>query len=295
MNNDFENVIIKRETEEALASRYEKTINRHRYKNIENIRMTVPELISKYIDECDSEDKGIYRNHKFKLKPYQEQWKDWLMRKEYKYMITIKLPHYEINGFKRTKNQEDAKAQLRKLIREIEREYTGHSHWEKDGFDFNLVFEHGESGFWHVHLAVVSNTMNYETYYNKLQDAINRVLQNRELFNTCIKLTYIYDQEGLCYYLVKELEAPDNNNLQKEYSYISSLYDLFHIDITVAAPVLSDVHCCKLFEILHTAIGLKRQKAFSIPNPINKLHGNQLKLSKSSHKHTRNKRKTKRQ
>lgn len=285
MNIDIEKQIAERETAEALNSRYEKTINRHRYTSVENLKLPVYELMSKYIDECDSEDKGIYRSHKFKLTRYQEQWKDWLMQKEYKYMITIKLPHREINGFKRTYNQESAKVQLRKLIREIEREYTGHNHWEKDAFDFNLAFEHGESGFWHVHIAVVSNTMNYETYYNKLQAAINRVLQKIGLFNTCIKLTYIYDQEGLCCYFVKELEEPDNNHLQKEYSYLVSLWDWFRIDIN--KPAVSGVRDSKWIKMLYNAVKMKSKHSLSVPTPINK-------LSKSSHKQAQNTHKTKR-
>ena len=284
MNTNVAKQVAERETVEALTSRYEKTISRHRYTSTKNRKLSVYELISKYIDECDSEDKGIYRNHKFKLTRYQGQWRQWLMQKEYKYLITVKLPHREINGFKRTKNQETAKVQLRKLIRELEREYTGHSHWEKDAFDFNLAFEHGESGFWHVHIAVVSNTMNYETYYNRLQMAIDRVLQKTGLFNTCIHLSYIYDQEGLCYYLVKELEEQDNNHLQKEYSHLASLRDWFSVNIN--KPAVSDVHESKLFKMLYEAVEMKRRNLLSIPNPINK-------LSKSSHQSTRNTHKSK--
>lgn len=285
MNSNIAKQIEEREATEALVSRYEKTINRHRYTSNENRRLSVYELMSKYIDECDSEDMGIYRNHKFKLTWYQEQWKEWLMQKEYKYMITIKLPHREINGFKRTKNQEAAKIQLRKLIRQIEREYTGHNHWEKDAFDFNLVFEHGDSGFWHVHIAVVSNTLNYETYYNRLQMAIDKVLQKTGLFNTCIHLSYIYDQEGLCYYLVKELEGADNNNLQKDYSHLASLRDWFHIDIDNVA--VSDVKDSEWVKTLYNAVKMKSKNSLFIPNPINK-------LSKSSHKSTINTHKIKR-
>lgn len=285
MNIDVEKQIMEREANEALTSRYAKTINRHRYTSNENRKLSVYELMIKYIDECDSEDRGIYRNHKFRLTWQQEQWKKWLMQKEYKYMITIKLPHREINGFKRTRNQEAAKVQLRKLIRQIEREYTGHNHWEQDAFDFNLVFEHGESGFWHIHIAVVLNTMNYETYYNKLQAAINQVLQKTGLFNTCIHLSYIYDQEGLCYYLVKELEELDNNNLQKEYSHLASLWDWFHVDINKVA--VSDVQDSKWIKMLYNALKMKSKNLLSIPNPINK-------LSKSSHKSTINTHKFKR-
>ena len=128
------------EMQEAIESRYNKTINRHRWTNLDNIKLSTSEIVAKYISECDEEDAGIYRNHTFNLTSYQKHWHSWLMQKEYKYMITIKLPHYEIDGFKRTTNQKKAIEQLRKLIREIEQAYTGHKHFERDAFDFNLVF-----------------------------------------------------------------------------------------------------------------------------------------------------------
>lgn len=290
MTNTIQSIITERETIEALASRYHNTINRHRWESFENIRLPLHELILKYISECDKEDKGVYRNHKFYLTAYQKRWKDWLMQKEYKYMITIKLPHYERNGFKRTKNQDEAVKQIRKLIRDIERAYTGHYHFEKDAFDFNCVFEHGESGFWHCHLVVVSNTMNYETYYNRLEEATKKVFcKYPELFKTCIELTYVYDQEGLCMYLVKELEDVDNNNLNKRYSYVSSLYNLFHIKVKYKQSKL-----CELLKSVLVAAKSKHKKSLVIPNPINKIPDNQIKHPKSSFKQARTKRKRKR-
>lgn len=294
MQKDIKQLIEARETEEATYSRYEKTINRHRYSNIDNLRLSVFDMVLKYLDECDEEDKGIYRNHKFVLTDYQKQWKDRLMQKEYKYMITIKLPHREINGYKRTKNQEEAKKHYRDLIRQIERAYTGHSHWEYDGFDFNLAFEQGEAGYMHVHLAVVSNTMAHETYYNRLQCAINQVLEKTGLFNTCIKLTYVYDQEGLCTYLVKELESPDNNHLKKEYSDLASLRDWFHVEGKNTKPMKVSFRESGLFKMLSAAVKLKVGNLLSVPNPINKIQKNQIKLSKSSNKPARTKRKRKR-
>ena len=198
MTDTIQSIITERETYEALESRYHNTIKRHRWTSFENIRLSTVEMIQKYISECDKEDSGVYRNHKFRLTPYQEAWFKHLMEKEYKYMITIKLPHYEIDTFERTFLQQDAVEQIRQLIIEVEQAYTGHKHWERDAFDFNCVFEHGESGFWHCHLVVVANTMNYETYYNRLQEAINKVLHRQKLFKTCIELTNVYEQIGLC-------------------------------------------------------------------------------------------------
>ena len=215
------------------------------------------------------------------------------MEKEYKYMITIKLPHYEIDGFKRTKNQEAAVEQIRKLIREIEREYTGHKHWERDCFDFNCVFEHGKSGFHHCHLVVVADTMNYETTYNRLQKSIDSVLQKHKLFKTCIELTYVYDQIGLCMYLVKELENPDNNHLEKEYSYLSDLYGLFHIKVKDRQIKLNNP-LCKIIKLISAAFKTKEEKSLITPNPINKIPDNQIKHPKSSFKQARTKRKRKR-
>ena len=272
MSDTIQHIITERETLEALNSRYNKTINRHRWTNLDNIKLSVSEIIAKYISECDEEDAGIYRNHKFNLTYYQRHWHSWLMQKEYKYMITIKLPHYEIDGFKRTTNQQKAIEQLRNLIREIEQTYTNHKHWERDAFDFNLVFEHGNSGFWHTHLVVVANTMNHETYYNKLQEAINSVLNKHKLFKTCIELTYVYDQEGLCIYLTKELkEQKTDDNLKNNCSYLSSLSDLFHINIKEKKQSKPNNELSKMLNLISAALDSKRKHLLFIPNPINKL------------------------
>ena len=294
MTESIQSIITERETIEALASRYHNTIKRYRWTSLENIRLSIAEFIGKYISECDKEDAGVYRNHKFYLTEYQEYWLKYLMEKEYKYMITIKLPHYEIDGFKRTKNQEVAVEQIRKIIREIEQEYTGHKHFERDGFDFNCVFEHGKSGFHHhCHLVVVADTMNYETTYNRLQKAIDSVLQKHKLFKTCIELTYVYEQIGLCMYLVKELENPDNNHLTKEYSYISDLYGLFHIKVKDRQIKLNNP-LCKIIKLISAAFKTKEEKSLITPNSINKIPDNQIKHPKSSFKQARTKRKRKR-
>ena len=293
MTESIQSIITERETIEALESRYHNTIKRYRWTSLENIRLSIAEFIGKYISECDKEDAGVYRNHKFYLTEYQEYWLKYLMEKEYKYMITIKLPHYEIDGFKRTKNQEVAVEQIRKLIREIEREYTGHKHWERDCFDFNCVFEHGKSGFHHCHLVVVADTMNYETTYNRLQKSIDSVLQKHKLFKTCIELTYVYDQIGLCMYIVKELENTDNNHLEKEYSYLSDLYGLFHIKVKDKQIKLNNP-LCKIIKLISAAFKTKEEKSLITPNPINKIPDNQIKYPKSSFKQARTSRKRKR-
>lgn len=293
MTESIQSIIAERETIEALSSRYSNTMKRYRWTSLDNIRLSIAEFIGKYISECDKEDKGVYRNHKFHLTAYQEHWLKYLMKKEYKYMITIKLPHYEIDGFKRTKKQAEAVEQLRKLIREIEQEYTGHKHWERDCFDFRVAIEHGVAGFWHAHLVVVANTMNYETTYNKLLESIKRVLQKHKLFKTCIELSYVYDQIGLCMYLVKELENPDNNHLEKEYSYLADLYALFHIKIKDKQVKLNNT-LSKIIKLVSVAFKTKEEKSLIIPNPINKLQTDTLKLSKSHNKQARTKCKRKR-
>ena len=288
MTDTIKKIIDERELDEALQSRYSNTIIRHKWNNLENARLSTIEMIQKYISECDEEDTGVYRNHKYIMTPYQRYWHKWLMEKQYKYMITIKLPHSMIDGFKRTYNQSEAVKQIRQLIREIEQAYTGHKHWERDCFDFNNVFEHGKSGFWHMHLVVVGNTMNYETTYNKLQKAIDNVLQQHKLFKTCIKLTYVYDQEGLCEYLVKELEEPPADiKLNKNYSYLSSLYNLFHIQIKEK----QNIKLCKVIKMVSDAVKSKQERALFKPNPIHKLNTDKIRHSRLSFKQARTSRK----
>jgi hypothetical protein len=288
MKNKLRKRIIERETNEALQTRYANTINRH---TLENATLSLHEFIYKYIEECDSEDMGLYRNHKFELTPYQEQFKNQLMEKEYKYLITIKLPSYQIGCFKQTANQKKAIEQLRILIREIEQAYTGRSHFERGGFDFNNVFEHGKSGFfWHTHLAVIADTLRTETQHNELQEAINQVLSDNHLPIDCIKLSYVYDQEGLCMYMVKELEEPPRYTpLKTQESYISNLYQLFGVKIRHR-----NYHLIKLLKMVLQAVKLKIKKLLFRPNPINKLYFNKIQHSKSQHKPSVDSRKHKR-
>lgn len=288
MKNKLQKRIIEREANEALQTRYSNTINRHFF---ENTTLPLHEFIYKYIEECDKEDMGLYRNHKFELTTYQEQFKNQLMEKQYKYLITIKLPPYQIGCFKQTANQKEAIEQLRILIREIEQAYTGRSHFERGGFDFNNVFEHGKSGFfWHTHLAVIADTLRTETQHNELQEAINLVLSDNHLPIDCIKLSYVYDQEGLCMYMVKELEEPPRYTPQRtQESYISNLYQLFCVKIRHR-----NYHLIKLLKMVLEAVKLKIKKLLFRPNPINKLYINRIKYSKSSHKSSVNSRKHKR-
>lgn len=279
MSDNLKQIIKEREAYEAMATRYEKTINKHLYQP-ENKGMSKLDIVAKYIAECDEEDEGIYRNHKFKLTAYQEWMKNWLMQHEYKYMITIKLPHRRIGKYLRTWNHTEARNQLRDLTKQIEQAYTGHNHYERDGFGFNAVFERGSSKFWHLHIAVVANTLKYETYYNRMQEAIDRVLQDTGLFQTCIKLSAVYDQEGLCMYMVKELVDFDEDDV----SYLSDMWDMFRVGAKTQKPVFLNPMLHRLKRMVYAATKSKNKKSLFIPNPINKLYRIKKKQPKQSNK-----------
>ena len=289
MSDNLKQIIKEREAYEAMTTRYEKTINKHLYQ-LENRGMSKLDIVAKYIDECDEEDKGIYRTHGFHLTNYQKWMKDWLMERKYKYMITIKLPHRQIGKYLRTWNYKEAREQLRDIIRQIEVAYTGHKHFERDAFDFSSVFERGHSKYWHMHIAVVTNTLKYETYYNRMQAAIDKVLQDTGLFQTCIKLSSVYDQEGVCMYMVKELINSDDNDV----SHLSSLYDLLRIGAKLQKPVFLNVMLYRLKRMLSAAVKSKDKKSLFISNPINKIQKNQIKHFTSHNKPARTKRKRKR-
>ena len=232
-------------------------------------------------------NEGLFRNHKIELTPYQRCFYEELRQKEYKYMITIKLPEYKINGFQQTKNRDEAREQIRILIRDVEKAYTGHKKWEVDGFDCAYAMERGDSHFWHIHFAVITDTLKYEQNPDNLQNAINKVLEKHELPEKCIDLTTVYDQDGLCMYLVKELhDIPRYKPLKTQYSYTHpSLFDLFHVSIkTEFACELKPVN--PLAKFVSKTVKISKKILFFIPKLIKKIYKNKLKQSKRFHNQT---------
>lgn len=166
------------------------------------------EVLDEFPDECDEEWKGLYRTHKIKLTKHQEAWKKHLMKKEYSLLLTIKLPHTNQDGYRRTRNRTEALGLYKKLIQELECSFCGTSNWRRNPLHFVGVLEHGKAGFWHMHLAIPCS--DNELYMiDQLCKSITEITSKHGFYKTVIDLTVVYDQEGLCMYMVKELAKND--------------------------------------------------------------------------------------
>ena len=235
---------------------------------------TVADIFDLFNNECYAEDQGIYRNHKYSMTPEQQAWYLDLIKSEYLALLSIKLPHVNQSGYKRTKNQQAAKEMYRNIIRKIEKKFTCSEHnWKRNPLPFVGVFERGKSGFWHIHL-LIKHCGEPMDVLRQLIKAIDEVGEYFGFFSTVINLRYIYDKEGVCAYMVKELNKHTNNPntryIQDEGAYLFCLKTWFgKVKEKICPYTPSSLSKLKLW----VGVGaiLKRSKELTIPNPINKL------------------------
>ena len=178
------------------------------------------EVLDEFRNECEKELQGLYRNHKINLTKEQEAWKKQLMQTKYSFFLTIKLPHTNQDGYRRTRHRAEALGLYRKLIQELE-ECFGGNNWKRNPLQFTGVLEKGKAGFWHIHLAIPSSE-NDLYIADKLCECITKLINKHNFYKTVIDLRAVYDQEGCCLYMIKELRK-----YQDEGSEIFYLRNLF--------------------------------------------------------------------
>lgn len=178
------------------------------------------EVLDEFRNECDEELKGLYRNHKIKPTKEQEAWKKHLMKTKYSFFLTIKLPHTNQDGYRRTRNRTEALESYRKLIQELEEYFSGNN-WKRNPLQFTGVIEKGKAGFWHIHLAIPSSE-NDLYIADRLCKCITKLINKHNFYKTVIDLGAVYDQEGLCLYMVKELRKHQDEG--SEIFYLRNLF-----------------------------------------------------------------------
>ena len=235
---------------------------------------TVADIFDLFNNECYAENQGIYRNHKYNMSIEQQAWYLDLVKFEYLALLTIKLPHINQSGYRRTKNQKAAKEMYLRIIKEIEIQFTSsRHHWHRNPLPLIGVFERGKNGFWHVHL-LIKHCGEPMDVLRQLIKAIGDVREYFGFFSTVINLRYIYDKEGVCAYMVKELNKHTNNPntlyIQDEGAYLFCLKTWFRkVKEKIYPYTPSSLQTLKLW-VGFGAI-LKRNNSLNIPNPINKL------------------------
>lgn len=237
-------------------------------------RRSIADILDMFSNECFAEEQGIYRNHNYNMSIEQCAWYLDLIKHEYLALLSIKLPHINQSGYRRTKNQKEAKEMYRRIIQQIEIRFSGSNHhWNRNPLPFVGVFERGKSGFWHVHL-LIKNCGEPMDILRRLLVAIDEVREYYGFFRTVINLRYVYDKEGVCAYLVKELNKNTNNPnaryIHDEGAYLFYLKTWFgKVKEKIYPYTSSSLSTLKLW--VGFGVILKRNNCLNIPNPINKL------------------------
>lgn len=230
---------------------------------------SIEEIFNKFGYEIDREEAGIYRSHKFTLDEYQNAWHQNLMKNDYAFFITIKLPRCTQSGFRRTKDRSKAIELYKKLIKELEcLVISKTNHWTRKAFPFVGVLEKGKGGFYHVHLAIISTDFD-NAMAAKLCESIEQIINKYRFYKTVIDIEPVYDKEGLCAYMVKELkdtnilmydEGPEIFNLQTwfnvkkdaKFSIIDACADI--LDYILVFVLLVNFGCvqvlCRIVELI---------------------------------------------
>lgn len=219
-------------------------------------------------EEVEWEEAGRYRTHQIKLDKTQTALKNYFMKFNIVALLSIKLPSKSSCKMTRVKKEKNALEKYRRIIREIQRSYLGCSHWEKHpAFDFVLTMEHGEKNIWHCHLGIIPlEDDNEKLFMYKLYYACKTVNKKYGFGKKVINLEPVFDKEGMCTYLVKEIKEkeqldPNNTHLSMYYT----MYSLFHVG--------PQNKLRKLLNVMKVALARKRKGTLHIPNPINKLAG----------------------
>lgn len=255
---------------EIINAMFSKTIKRRSWYKIKQdntfklCHRTLEYIVQNFTNECDDELKGLYRNHKKKLTDEQIAWKERLMETEYSFFLTIKLPNTNQDGYIRTKNRTESVSMYKKLVIELEKYFTNQKHFERNPFFFTGLLEKGESGFWHIHLAIPRSKD--DLYIGaRLCWSIAQLINKHKFYKTVIDLRTVYDQEGLCIYMVKELTTPTNSEKDEgpgifyTKTWFTGIKRDHYIIRNLSRP-------CKRF--VRAGLKLMRNLAFNILKPI---------------------------
>ena len=243
---------------------------------------SLDEIISKFTREADEEMEGFYRNHNIKLDDYQKAWLEKLMKKEYSFFLTIKLPWCRQSDFCRTQNKKEAIKLYKRLIKELMCIVTAKdNHCFRNPLQFEGCLEHGKSEkkWWHVHIAI-QKTNNDEYIAYRLCEAISELVNKYNFFKTVFDLRCVYDKEGLCTYMVKELRKPteyDDISYRDEDSELFTMQTWFgtkkltNYKVNYFNMKINYLDIRQLQYVIGLAVRFKILGLLFWPNPVNKL------------------------
>lgn len=168
------------------------------------------------------------------LSEYQTYWYSWLYKYNPTYFITINLPFCMKDGFKRTKDHDEAKRMYRTLIREFEYLLVGSNRWKKEPVKFKGLMEKStkDKGFYHAHLFLIDWNPSHrfrseDKVETKLDFVAEAIRKRHNFFKTVFNIRKVYFKPGLLAYMVKPLKKVP---AEQETSYLFDLKTWFNID-----------------------------------------------------------------
>lgn len=234
---------------EIFVSKYNKIIKEKSfytdYITGKRCHASLKDLLFWYGGYFDSLDNGKFRNKdktgyldEADLSAYQKLWYDDLSKYNPTYFITIKLPHANKEGLKRTRNHEEAKKMYRQILREFEYYFVGSNRWKKEPLKIKGVMESGKKGFYHLHLFVIDwePTWSYrlnDRLVTKLDMAAADVIRKHKFYKTVFKIQRVYHKPGLLAYMCKKLK---DTTAEEEKNYVFDLKTWFNIDWEDSTP-----------------------------------------------------------
>ena len=276
---------------EIEKTKYSKTIKRRtwvRSKTDKRCFKREPETIlqdPEFKKELWWESNGKFRKHDIKLNDYQIALKEDFMKHNIVALLSIKLPSKSNCGYARTQDFTESLKMYRKILREIQRACVGRSHWEKKpGFDFIFVIEKGQERIWHCHIGIIAPP-EQPKYWKMpaLEEACETVREKFQFGKNVIDFRYVYDKEGVCMYLVKELKFDRKDYLQEaDIPMYYTMETLFHVSFEKKPKESEEERkerqkkrgkFKELIGMIKTAFDKKKKGILNIPNPINKLAG----------------------
>lgn len=152
----------------------------------------------------------VYRNHKVIINDYQKAWYNKLVGIEYTLLITMTLPSENIRGVVKSRKCEESFSWYKKLVQGFEYYLYG-CNWRRHPLHFIGCMEHGESGFWHMHLLIPRYEGEEEIgLVRKVCEGLRHIIEEFDLKDDSIDVRYVYDKEGACLFFVKELKNYSN-------------------------------------------------------------------------------------
>ena len=133
----------------------------------------------------------------FDKKLIRDAWYNKLLEKDYSLIITINLPSTNMYGYYESRDRQETLERIRRLWRDIEREFIGFSHWERNPLPFTGVYSSIGLKKWSMDI-LVWKTEDDRSVVRKLEGVIERFRKEYLLSKGNISVEKVKVKEYTC-------------------------------------------------------------------------------------------------